>query len=126
MMYVLGVDGGTTKTVALIADETGRILAAARGGGSNWAGENVEIPMKVVADTSDAAKRRALEREKAYLDDDFRRDKELLDATLRAIEISAKYSLVVSLCYALKEIYDDLQELIRDLKHNPWKFFWRE
>jgi phospholipid/cholesterol/gamma-HCH transport system substrate-binding protein len=23
-------------------------------------------------------------------------------------------------------IYDDLQELLRDLKHNPWKFFWRE
>jgi phospholipid/cholesterol/gamma-HCH transport system substrate-binding protein len=25
-----------------------------------------------------------------------------------------------------EEIYDDLQEMIRDLKHNPWKFFWRE
>lgn len=25
-----------------------------------------------------------------------------------------------------EEIYDDLQELLRDLKHNPWKFFWRE
>lgn len=24
------------------------------------------------------------------------------------------------------EIYDDLQEMVRDLKHNPWKFFWRE
>jgi phospholipid/cholesterol/gamma-HCH transport system substrate-binding protein len=23
-------------------------------------------------------------------------------------------------------IYDDLQELMRDLKHNPWKFFWKE
>ncbi len=23
-------------------------------------------------------------------------------------------------------LYDDLQELVRDLKHNPWKFFWRE
>ena len=23
-------------------------------------------------------------------------------------------------------IYDDVQELVRDLKHNPWKFFWRE
>jgi phospholipid/cholesterol/gamma-HCH transport system substrate-binding protein len=22
-------------------------------------------------------------------------------------------------------IYDDLQEMLRDLKHNPWKFFWR-
>lgn len=25
-----------------------------------------------------------------------------------------------------EQIYDDLQELTRDLKHNPWKFFWRE
>jgi len=25
-----------------------------------------------------------------------------------------------------EEVYDDLKELIRDLKHNPWKFFWRE
>lgn len=23
-------------------------------------------------------------------------------------------------------IYDDVQELLRDLKHNPWKFLWRE
>ena len=23
-------------------------------------------------------------------------------------------------------IYDDLQEMLRDLKHNPWKFFWRQ
>jgi phospholipid/cholesterol/gamma-HCH transport system substrate-binding protein len=23
-------------------------------------------------------------------------------------------------------VYDDLQELLRDLKHNPWKFFWKE
>src|SRR5262249_18715977 len=23
-------------------------------------------------------------------------------------------------------VYDDIQELLRDLKHNPWKFFWRE
>ncbi len=25
-----------------------------------------------------------------------------------------------------EEIYDDVQELLRDLKHNPWKLFWRE
>ena len=23
-------------------------------------------------------------------------------------------------------VYDDIQELLRDLKHNPWKFFWRQ
>jgi phospholipid/cholesterol/gamma-HCH transport system substrate-binding protein len=25
-----------------------------------------------------------------------------------------------------EQLYDDLQELTRDLKHNPWKLFWRE
>jgi phospholipid/cholesterol/gamma-HCH transport system substrate-binding protein len=23
-------------------------------------------------------------------------------------------------------VYDDIQEMLRDLKHNPWKFFWKE
>ncbi|HVY47454.1 MAG TPA: MCE family protein, partial [Minicystis sp.] len=25
-----------------------------------------------------------------------------------------------------EQLYDDLQELARDLKHNPWKFLWKE
>ena len=25
-----------------------------------------------------------------------------------------------------EELYDDVQEMVRDLKHNPWKFLWRE
>ncbi|MBL9012571.1 MAG: MCE family protein, partial [Myxococcales bacterium] len=24
------------------------------------------------------------------------------------------------------ELYSDIRELIRDLKRNPWKFFWKE
>lgn len=35
MRYVLGIDAGGTKTVGLLADETGRILAEARGTGAN-------------------------------------------------------------------------------------------
>jgi phospholipid/cholesterol/gamma-HCH transport system substrate-binding protein len=27
---------------------------------------------------------------------------------------------------AKDDIYSDLRELIRDLKRNPWKFFWKE
>ena len=27
---------------------------------------------------------------------------------------------------ARDELYSDLRELIRDLKRNPWKFFWKE
>jgi phospholipid/cholesterol/gamma-HCH transport system substrate-binding protein len=25
-----------------------------------------------------------------------------------------------------EQLYDDVQEMVRDLKHNPWKFFWKE
>ncbi len=53
--YVVGVDGGTTKTIALVADDRGHILGAARGGNSNWTRPDVEIPMRVVADTVQAA-----------------------------------------------------------------------
>lgn len=35
MRYVLGVDGGNTKTLALIADERGHIVGWGRGGGSD-------------------------------------------------------------------------------------------
>jgi N-acetylglucosamine kinase-like BadF-type ATPase len=46
--FVVGVDGGTTKTIALVADDAGRILGAGRGGNSNWTGPDVEVPMRVV------------------------------------------------------------------------------
>jgi len=48
--FVVGVDGGTTKTIALVADGTGRILGAGRSGNSNWSGLDVERPMAVVAE----------------------------------------------------------------------------
>ena len=57
--YVVGVDGGTTKTIALVADDQGHILGAARGGNSNWTGPDVEIPMRIVADTVRTALARA-------------------------------------------------------------------
>ena len=34
--YVLGVDGGGTKTDAVIADEFGKVIANASNGGANW------------------------------------------------------------------------------------------
>jgi len=46
--FVVGVDGGTTKTIALVADDRGHILGAGRGGNSNWSGPDVEEPMCVV------------------------------------------------------------------------------
>jgi N-acetylglucosamine kinase-like BadF-type ATPase len=50
--YLLGVDGGTTKTVALVADAHGRVLGAGRRGGSNWTGSDVTLPMAVVAEAA--------------------------------------------------------------------------
>ena len=34
-MYVLGIDAGGTKTVCVLADESGRVLAESHGGGAN-------------------------------------------------------------------------------------------
>ena len=35
MRYVLGIDAGGTKTVGLLADETGREVTSVRAGGAN-------------------------------------------------------------------------------------------
>jgi N-acetylglucosamine kinase len=35
MRYVVGIDAGGTKTVGLLADETGQVVAETRGGGAN-------------------------------------------------------------------------------------------
>ncbi len=51
MKHVLGIDAGGTKTVCLLGDEQGRILAEARGGGANLntAGElGVEMVLHAV------------------------------------------------------------------------------
>lgn len=50
--YFLGVDGGGTKTVAVIADGAGRILGVARGAGSNWTEDDPSVPMAVVVDVT--------------------------------------------------------------------------
>ncbi|MBS3933875.1 MAG: hypothetical protein KGZ35_05915 [Truepera sp.] len=41
MSYVLGVDGGNSKTLAVIADTDGNIVAHGRGGNGNWQGPGV-------------------------------------------------------------------------------------
>ena len=50
-MYVAGVDGGTTKTICLVADTEGHILGASRSGCSNYvgAGEAAEKTAEEVA-----------------------------------------------------------------------------
>jgi N-acetylglucosamine kinase-like BadF-type ATPase len=53
MFHVLGIDAGGTKTVCLLADDAGRVLASSRGGGANLktAGElGVEKVLHTVMD----------------------------------------------------------------------------
>jgi N-acetylglucosamine kinase-like BadF-type ATPase len=52
---VVGVDGGSTKTIALVADSRGRILGAARGGGSSCTTAEISAPMQVVVDAVQGA-----------------------------------------------------------------------
>jgi N-acetylglucosamine kinase-like BadF-type ATPase len=59
MTLVLGIDGGNSKTLALLADETGRVLGAGRSGGSNYQGIGVEAAMREVRGAADQALRLA-------------------------------------------------------------------
>jgi glucosamine kinase len=54
-MYVLGIDAGGTKTVCLLADEQGSILAEARGGGANLQAHGELEVEKVLHQVMDAA-----------------------------------------------------------------------
>ena len=50
MSYILGVDGGATKTIALIAERSGRVLGAGRSGSSDIHNEpSAEIAIENVA-----------------------------------------------------------------------------
>ena len=46
MDYILGVDGGGTKTTAVISDTNGKILAEAVSGGSSYISIGVEKAIK--------------------------------------------------------------------------------
>ena len=48
-MHLLGVDGGASKTVAVIADETGRVVGSGRAGGSDFHGPDEESALDELA-----------------------------------------------------------------------------
>ncbi|MEX0975365.1 MAG: BadF/BadG/BcrA/BcrD ATPase family protein [Bacillota bacterium] len=50
MRYALGVDGGATKTMAVIGDETGKVLGVGLGGPTNYQITGIETAMKHVGD----------------------------------------------------------------------------
>ncbi|MBX3062712.1 MAG: hypothetical protein KF726_07040 [Anaerolineae bacterium] len=54
--YILGVDGGNSKTIALVADSEGRIIGAGRGGCADiYGAESVEAACQAIADAVMAA-----------------------------------------------------------------------
>jgi N-acetylglucosamine kinase-like BadF-type ATPase len=55
MRYVLGLDAGGTKTVALLADETGKVVGEARAGGANLLTHGELQVEKVLHDVMDRA-----------------------------------------------------------------------
>jgi phospholipid/cholesterol/gamma-HCH transport system substrate-binding protein len=100
-------------------------------------GNNVEPMMvdgrQVLADTKKITRELATDEKLARLDSITR---DLSDASSRAKHIATDaQSLVrhvkdgrgtVGALIMDEAVYDDLQEMLRDLKHNPWKFFWRQ
>jgi phospholipid/cholesterol/gamma-HCH transport system substrate-binding protein len=99
--------------------------------------ENIEPVMsdgrKVLADARKISTELASDEKLARLDGITR---DLGDASARAKLIASDaQSLVrhvkdgrgtIGALVMDEAVYDDLQEMLRDLKHNPWKFFWRQ
>ena len=66
---------------------------------------------------------------KAMLDDMASATREARQVATDARQISAHIRRGRGSVGALvmdEQLFDDLQEMARDLKHNPWKFFWKE
>jgi N-acetylglucosamine kinase-like BadF-type ATPase len=59
MRYVLGIDAGGTKTLALLADETGQVVGTALGGGANLKTHGELEVEKVLHHVADVAESRA-------------------------------------------------------------------
>lgn len=55
MRYALGVDGGATKTMAVIGDETGRVLGTGLGGPTNYQITGLEVAMDNLREAVNAA-----------------------------------------------------------------------
>jgi N-acetylglucosamine kinase-like BadF-type ATPase len=53
--YYFGIDAGNSKTHALLADETGRVLSLIQAGGGNWEGIGLEATAQVYHEALDAA-----------------------------------------------------------------------
>ena len=55
MGLVVGVDGGSTKTIAVAADLSGELRGVGRGGNSNWEGIGLEAASRVITEAARGA-----------------------------------------------------------------------
>jgi len=52
MGLVVGIDGGSTKTIAVVSDSNGELRGVGRGGNSNWEGVGIEQAAGVITDAA--------------------------------------------------------------------------
>ena len=116
MTYFLGIDGGATKTFALVADERGQLLGFGQAGPSNHQGSGLEAAMAAV----ERAGRAALETADIRPDDivivscglggaDLPEDFALLQPALERLNLGARVDL-----------RNDTQVALRAGTHQSW------
>jgi phospholipid/cholesterol/gamma-HCH transport system substrate-binding protein len=107
---ITNVDSATRDAPALVADAK-ETMANAKRLSNTIGGEAEQVKIRqAVNDLSEVASRaKAISGDAQAVVSQIRRGK----GTVGAVVMD-------------EQLYDDLQELVRDLKHNPWKFFWRE
>lgn len=101
VMYYLGVDGGTTRTKAVVGDDAGHIVGSAEGDASNHQVVGIEAAMSGIADAVQGALTAAdlsiLQIERAVFGlsgMDLPRDRELLETALTAAFPGLMFDLV--------------------------------
>ena len=106
--------GNVDKALAAAGSQTGPLMADVRG---------------AVADARDVLGPEQREKLKATINDVAvlaDKGKATLADTQQIVTHMKKGEGTVGALLMDQEIYDDVQEMLRDLKHNPWKLFWRE
>jgi phospholipid/cholesterol/gamma-HCH transport system substrate-binding protein len=106
------------KLTAQITDDTGPMLKDAR-----EALANLNRASATVGSPEEQAKIRKTLQDVAQLAE--RANATVADTQAIVAHIKKGQGTVGALVMD-EEIYDDMQEMVRDLKHNPWKFLWRE
>ncbi|MBD2610118.1 MAG: N-acetylglucosamine kinase [Nostoc sp. ZfuVER08] len=61
MPYVLGIDGGGSKTVCVLMDDSGQVLGRGEAGGSNYQSIGIEATFKSIESAIEAAANEAIE-----------------------------------------------------------------